>query len=85
MQRKKTAGDWYEIRVEGAPGEMWSEWFAGLEIRPEMDAGAPAVVTVLSGKIPDQPALHGVLACIRDLNLTLISVKRLKHDMRRKK
>lgn len=30
--------------------------------------------TLLSGIIPDQAALHGLLERIRDLNLTLISV-----------
>jgi hypothetical protein len=33
--------------------------------------------TVIRGYIPDQPALHGLLAKIRDLNLTLISVHRI--------
>jgi hypothetical protein len=35
--------------------------------------------TILSGWLPDQTALFGVLARIRDLNLTLVSVKRLPY------
>jgi hypothetical protein len=33
--------------------------------------------TVISGLLADQPALHGLLAKIRDLGLRLISVRRL--------
>jgi hypothetical protein len=31
-------------------------------------------VTLLSGTVPDQAALHGLLERVRDLNLTLLSV-----------
>ena len=33
--------------------------------------------TVLSGTLPDQPALHGILDKVRDLGLTIITVRRL--------
>ena len=74
MQTQKTTHPTYEIRVEGEIPSRWSEWFEGLAIRQE--AGANGPVTVLSGPLPDQPALHGLLAKIRDFNLTLISVTR---------
>jgi hypothetical protein len=64
----------YEIRVAGLLGESWATWFSGLEITTE---GAE---TVISGLLPDQPALHGVLAKVRDLGMGLISVRRLDHD-----
>jgi hypothetical protein len=32
---------------------------------------------VISGPLADQPALHGLLARVRDLGLCLISVRRL--------
>ena len=59
----------YEIRIEGHLGSSWSAWFEGLEI-----SRTPEGATVLSGPLPDQAALHGVLMKIRDLGLTLVSV-----------
>ena len=60
----------YEIRVEGALGEEWSGWFDGLQIAAE------GTGTVISGLVPDQAALHGLLNRIRDLGLFLVSVHR---------
>jgi hypothetical protein len=61
----------YEIRVEGALDRHWAAWFDGLQVTSE-DAE-----TVISGPLADQPALHGLLARVRDLGLCLISVRRL--------
>jgi hypothetical protein len=61
----------YEIRVEGVLDHRWAAWFGGLHIETD---GAQ---TVISGLLTDQPALHGLLAKIRDLGLCLISVRRL--------
>ena len=33
--------------------------------------------TLIMGRVPDQAALHGILAQIRDLGLVLVSVQRL--------
>jgi hypothetical protein len=33
--------------------------------------------TVLSGTLPDQSALHGILDKVRDLGLTVINVRRV--------
>jgi hypothetical protein len=61
--------EYYEIKLKGHLDPSWSEWFSGLQLsRLEGD------VTLLAGSLPDQPALHGLLERIRDLNLTLISV-----------
>ena len=62
----------YQIRVEGHVGESWSPWFQGMAICHE-ESGE----TVLSGPLPDQAALHGVLMKIRDLGLPLVEVTRI--------
>jgi hypothetical protein len=67
----------YEFQVEGALGELWQEWFEGLCIREEWDVDSNCPITILSGPISDQSALHGVIAKIRDLNLNLILVRKV--------
>jgi hypothetical protein len=59
----------YEIQVKGRLDAGWGELFDGMSIAPEDDA------TTISGLVPDQAALHGLLAKIRDFGLVLISVK----------
>jgi hypothetical protein len=61
--------DYYEIKIEGLLDPRWSDWFAGLRLT-NLEGGE----TLLSGSLPDQAALHGVLERIRDLNVKLISV-----------
>lgn len=65
----------YEICVEGHLSKRWSEWLACMELTHEADG-----TTTLYGGLPDQTALHGVLQKIRDLNLKLISCKKIDVD-----
>lgn len=62
----------YEIRVEGILDQRWSGWFSGMQI-----ISPPGADTVIAGPVADQAALHGLLTKIRDLNLPLVSVRRL--------
>jgi hypothetical protein len=62
----------YEIRVEGCLSDRWADWFEGLTIQ-----AGPNGETMLSGPLPDQAALFGMLTKIHALNLILISVNRL--------
>lgn len=59
----------YRIRVRGHLRPEWSEWFDGMTIAREENGD-----TVLSGSVPDQAALHGLLVRVRDLGLTLVAL-----------
>jgi hypothetical protein len=59
----------YRIRIMGHLGRDWTDWFDGLAITLE-DNGD----TLLTGSVPDQAALHGLLRKVRDLGMPLVSV-----------
>ena len=61
----------YEIQIKGDLGSEWSAWFDDFQIISLANDG-----TLLVGQVVDQPALHGVLAKIRDLGLEIIRVER---------
>ncbi|MCG3210690.1 MAG: hypothetical protein FOGNACKC_04321 [Anaerolineae bacterium] len=65
----------YQIKIKGHLDLRWSDWFDGLVI-----SHLPGGVTLLTGPVVDQAALFGLLLKIRDLNLTLLSLKRLESD-----
>lgn len=67
----------YEIRVAEPLAESQLVWFPGLTVtRADARDESKGTGTVISGRLPDQPALFSILARIRDLNLTLVSVHR---------
>jgi hypothetical protein len=63
----------YQIRVQGCLEDRWAGWFEGMTLDRD-DAGH---TTTLTGAVPDQAALHGLLARIRDLGLPLLSLTRV--------
>ena len=66
----------YEIRVSEILDCNWSQWFEGMEIIPTSE-GSGKSGTLLRGHLPDQAALYGILSQVRNLNLTLVEVKRI--------
>ncbi len=65
-----TSAQRYRIRVRGHLGPAWSDWFDGFRVSAEPDGD-----TTLEGPVADQAALHGLLARVRDLGLTLLAVE----------
>jgi len=61
----------YEIYVRGRLGETMRSAF------PALRAQACGENTVLTGPLPDQAALYGVLAEIEALGLELLEVRRM--------
>ena len=64
----------YEISVRGRLGEVTLSAF------PALRAQRSGKNTVLTGALPDQAALYGVLAEIEALGLELLEVRRLPPD-----
>lgn len=59
----------YQIKIKGHLDDTLASWFDGLAVTNLEDGDA-----LLSGPLPDQAALQGVLNRISNLGLTLISV-----------
>lgn len=65
---------YYQIRIDGHISLDLSASFEDLTIQHN-EGGQ----TILTGALPDQTALHGVLMRIRDLGLSLAEVKRIEN------
>jgi len=63
----------YEIKIMGHLNHSWDDWFYDLGITHESDG-----TTTLCGPLPDQTVLHSILERIRDMNLQLLSVNKVK-------
>ena len=58
------------VRVQDELPASWSAVLADLDVVPEPDG-----TSLVTGELPDQAAVHGLLASIRDLGLSLISAE----------
>jgi hypothetical protein len=70
---RKEQDDCYEIRLQGCLDEHWASWFGEMTLTT-----LPSGETLLSGRLPDQAALQGILRKIQELGLPLVSVQRCK-------
>jgi ABC-type multidrug transport system ATPase subunit len=66
----------YQIQLKGHLSDDWSDWFDGMTIT-RIENG----VTLLTGLLLDQAALHGMLLKVRDLGMQLLSVKPLEPNV----
>jgi hypothetical protein len=75
MRSHKMTQGVYQIRVKGQLDSSRSEWFEGWTITPE-EGGT----TLLTGRVADQSALHGMLIKIHNLNLPIVVVRCIEPD-----
>ena len=57
-----------EIRIKGTLKADWSDWLEGLMVSSQSNEE-----TIITGQLPDQAALLGLLNRIHGLNLQLLS------------
>jgi hypothetical protein len=71
---RKGSGTVYRIIVRSELGEAYAVAFEGMEMDTKNG------ITVLTGKIIDQPQLFGILDRVNGLGLELLSVEALPDD-----
>lgn len=59
----------FEITIRGHLTPQWTVIFDGMDVISLADGN-----TLITGNLPDQAALYGLLIQLRDLGMTLISV-----------
>lgn len=68
MDDDRAKGSYYSIRVREKLEADWNEWFEGMTVSWDGKG------TILSGYLPDQAALHGVISRVQRLGLHLVAV-----------
>jgi hypothetical protein len=69
----------YQICVEGLVDSEWSDRLGGMAITAESSKDGLDLST-LSGELPDQAALNGVLTTLYEWHLPVITVRRIKES-----
>lgn len=72
---KKSHGNMYRIRIEGALDRPIADWFGGITVLPQENGE-----TLLEGQFVDQPALRGLLDQLWNLNFTIVSFERFENE-----
>jgi hypothetical protein len=68
-------GQRYEIVVRGHLPSQWAAAFEGMAVQCQADGSS-----CIAGSLPDQSALYGLLMRLRDLGLTLVSMRQLPEE-----
>ncbi len=66
----------YRIKIKGNLDQSWFDWLGDVD----MTAGAiedGSIITTLTLDVTDQAVLFGILDRIRDLNIPLISIRKM--------
>jgi hypothetical protein len=75
MSEEQSYSDLYEIFVLEPIDPSWSGWLEDFDICRTVEKE-----TKISGRVKDKTALYGLLNQMRDLNLTLISLRRIPSE-----
>ena len=70
--RNPAKSNHYEIHIKEPIDPGWAVWFEGITLVQAENGD-----TVIYGMFVDKSALHGLLAMIGELNLTLLSVLKI--------
>jgi hypothetical protein len=68
LETRATDGACYTIHIREQLDARWADWFDPMRISSGTDG------TVLTGYLPDQPALHAMITKVGRLGLYLVSV-----------
>ena len=71
----------YQIKVQGALSDDWSERLGGLQISVSRKKTGNTI-SILTGMITDQTALSGILNALYDSHITVLSVNLMKKQDR---